>query len=895
MIMDRTRFHLRPVSILLWLLPVLGAVFFAWAFLDKQDALGFGKWYSAFRSAVFAPAPSATTVHCQNDIRLEAESAPSLADQKCNDWVVFKSSQYSGSTAVFSRKSGSELVFPVDVLPGRYDIILRVWAYEKNRSDKGGKNQADVTLGNTTTSFKWRSSNAEGARDLVQTVTLTAQAGELRVRATDINQYALVLDTITVAPEQPKGLSWLACLSILAGAAGLFAGGAGWGAWCWQRLGLPNDGDPATTLVMLLALGLGLVATAVTVLGTLGWFYLGVVAAWQLVGLALGARYLWPMVAALAKSVRHGLTWGWAVAWLAVLAMLGLVAGAALAPAVGVDAQIYHLPIAKWLVAEGRFAYHPYQVIWAYPHNVSNLFAVGQLFYNDPLFRTAQLIQAGVGTLWLAAVYALGKHLFGRATGLAALVVCLGIEGVIFEMATPLADLGLAFFATAATLGLVLGMDTQEKKQASRWFVLTALLAGVAAVCKVNGPCLAIGLALCLGLWVGFHRGWRPGLLWFCLVGTLSFAVASPMYLKNWLVFENPIHPFTTFFPNRGLSAEYVKTYFASNQIINALKQCQHPFWLWPYDWVRKEFVDPLSPGPALLVGVLMIPVLGLDWLRRRWPMLLLVVVQVGFWVVMALLTRFALPWLAVVAVLACAPLSRPRLSWPGRVIGGALVVCALWVCLAMVPDLKLRWNQVVGKLPHERYLAWQFAFQAEECAPPLQGILETNWLYHEHGWKGRILLDTNLVGYADFPNVPFRYYLQANSGRDGIYRDLGCGPPAMTTAVRRVSDQALLEELTMRLGVKHVLLKKAGSVPPPAQDGTYNDPLDPGRIPQEDRLDLVLERWASAGIAHKREFLDSVLYSLDEARVARILIQSTPGPELRSPHSPEGCIARPG
>jgi hypothetical protein len=852
----------RLVAVLLWLVPLAGTALLCGAYLQRQYEVApytiqrplrhLLHTLTSPRAAPPAPVPG--------DVLLEMESAPDLGRNTA--WETVRHADFSGGAAVATRKDGAELTFPVNLAPGTYTLFFRVWALPR-----WGENRARVQVGDQACTFAWPAGHGGSDRELTQTLVLSGPARQVRVRADRVSQRQLLLDRLLIrrGAETP-GDSWPCYLGMVAAVAGLFAAAGCWGAFGWARLGLGAEGDPLTRLVLQLALGLGAVATAVTVLGTLGWFRLPVVAGLLALGLPLGARPLARTLGDWLATRRHDFSLGRLLVILPLAAGLAALAAAALCPATSMDQQTYHLPIAKWLILEGRFAYHRYQVTWGCPHNISNLFAVAQLLDNDEFFRTAQLCHAGLGLLWLTSVYALGKTLFGRAAGLAAVVLCVAIRLVPWELSTALVDLGFACFAGAALLAFVLALQEGEANRQARWLVLAALLAGVAAVCKVNGPAVAVALAVAAGLWLGRRRGWRAGLGWFALIGALSFAVACPMYVKNWVLYDNPLYLFTTLFPNRDLPPEFVRAYVAEAKAedFNDMLHGAYPFWLWPYAWVRGEFMEPTSPGPGVLVGLLLLPALGRGWLRRYWPLLLAVALQVVLWLVISPLTRFTYPWVAVLLVLCCAPLSVRPLRWPGVLIPAALLLCAVPALALQAQELMPQWTHIAQRQSNERYLRWIEPATGTLPAALFDDIRQLNREYHERPWRGRVLIDAVHLAYADFDAVPAESYLQVRVLGGHEYAPAPGAPTNSPLAQHetRLGDRALLRELTGRLEVVRILLcRPAGGTPPSGR-----------------RLDGVFERWARDGLVRRRELSGSILYTFDPARLNAALGRAVAG-----------------
>jgi hypothetical protein len=851
-----------------WLVILVGATWITTAYwLDVSRPIGrsTNKFYKFLRILLMSAQP-APVVPAPGDKVLELAQAPGLAE--AHGWKRVQGEDFVGGWAVSTRQGQAELTFPVDLAPDTYTLFLRGPAWPGLTESR-----VEVEVGGQTCTFAWRIHRVGNVAEPARTISTTEQASRLRLRVIRAGNWDLVLDRLLIRPGAAEGDGPLAYLGMGLAVAALLLSGGCWGAFLWGRLGLGEQADPLARLVLLEGLGLGLLATSTTVLGIAGWFCLPVVLALLAGGAVVGGRALGRTLRAwLAEqrqqfSFRHTL-----VAGLLLVGMVAL-ATAALAPATGMDPQLYHLPIAKWLIAEGGYHYHPYQMAWAYPHNISNLFAVTQLLDNDAFFRTAQLTHASLGALWLVSVYALGKTLFGRATGLAAGMLCVAIDGVAWEFSGAVVDLGFAFFAGASLLAFVKALAEETEEARGRWLTLAALLAGAAAACKVNGPALAVALALAAGMWLGRRRGWRAGLGWFCVIGLVAFAVASPMYLKNWLLYGNPVYPFTTLFPNRDLPPEAQHAWFVDQRETDWRIMSTGPYslWLWPYAWVLGKFMEPTSPGPGVLVGVMLLPLLGRRWRRCHWPLLLAVAVQVALWLAISPLTRFSYPWAAVLLVVACAPLSRRDLRWPGVFLPAALVYIAL-VAIALQSQLLLpQWVHVARRQSNQTYLRWIEPATRTLSSAQFDDIQELNREYRQQPWQGCALIDAVHLAYADFPTVPAPTYLWNRTVANPLYAPAPGTQPygPLAEHVTLLSDRELLQELTVRLQVRRVLfLKPAGN---PLTSPGQKQASGPG-APPERRLDLIFERWSRCGLVQRRELSGTVLYCFDEDMLHAVL-----------------------
>jgi hypothetical protein len=769
-------------------------------------------------------------------------------------WTALPLAQYSGGRAVYAKEPGRRLTWPCAVEPGEYQILLSVWAYAE-----GGENAVELTVGDQTVVCAWPSGK-EGPRHLTPKIRLGATAHEISLRTTAVGQFAAVVDVVALAPHREATALWSYVVKCRLAVAAVLVSALCWGVFLLSGGVRALVSDPFARLLLGMALGLGFLAVTVTVLGTLHVFHRGTVYPLLVGGVLLGLRTLWRDLCALASAPWSEFSPGWWIAATPLGLIVLLLLLTAPTPAAGIDPQIYHLPIASWLIRDGGFFYHPYQIFWAYPHNTSNLFALAQLFIEDPFFRPCALLHGCLGALWLAAVYATGKAWFDRWAGLVAAALCLGIEGVVFQFGSALVDLGFAFFSTAVILVVLYSVREERPTVRFRGFLFAAVLAGVAAGCKVHGPVPAIALAVTVAAWYAGQRRWRAAFGMFFLLGAIAVAVASPMYVKNWLVWGNPHYPLTTFFNNRDLAPQFTRDLVGSNTAQN--------YWsspavtaIWPVTWVLKKFVDPLSPGPALLVGAVVLVALGRTWWRANWPLLLFTGAQILFWFSISPLTRFAYPWLSVMFVLAAAPVALRTASRVRLVIPLALLIAALPVLLVEAPGLSGKLRHLWNRESNEIYLSRTLRQQATPTfMPPLRAFSDLNVAYRQAKWPGRVLVDSNLTAYAEFPTVPGTYYFKARTYDSPLYK----GAPLADyrhffnrTYSLNVSPDDWLSEVCERLNVDHVILSRRNYPP------TQNEPT---------RCDQVLDAFVRAELAVRREYADYVLYSFSRSAVDKRL-----------------------
>ena len=798
---------------------------------------------------------------------LEGEAALASADAPPAGWSALSVSHYSNGRAVYTSDPSAELTWPTTLPAGRYRVTLHAWAYKR-----GVVNRVAIEAGPERCELSWAPSDPELFARPSAHLRLATEVDRVTLRAATIGQPYLVVDRVVFRrlSDSPwaafAARAWRIYLPSIGSALLVVLTGTAWGSAVVARL-IGRRTDWLEGLVLAAAIGLALIATATTVLGIVGGAYPWVLVALCLAGLVVGGRDLGRLLRAAWAARRHAGPGTWAA--LAAGAVVGLwMLVRSLSPAAGVDPQIYHLPIAKWLLREGRFAYHPYQLAWGYPHLVSNLFAAAQAFYDEPYFRPAKLTHLALGLLWLGTVFATGRRLFGARTGWAGVVLCLGVEGIVFELGEALVDLGFAFFASASILAAVCAVQGDPRRR-GRYMIAAALIAGAAAVCKVQGPAIAMVLGLVLGVHAALRVNWRAGVRSFVLVGVLAAAVAAPMYIKNALVYHNPLHPFYAHvFPSRDLPEGFSQSWQRSaSWRVYVLPLGPKRVAMWPYYWVRKGFVDPLSPGPAVLAALGVIALNARRWFGRHWPLWAIILLLVPLWFFISPLTRFALPWVGLLAVYAAAGLSDREAGACSRVVAWLCVLAVVPVIVSGLAGHLTAAQNFVGVESDGDYARRTLRAHANGFAPPLDGIEALNRLAAAAPTDARVLLDTNLSAYADVRTIPVPYWLMLENTWARTWGFVGGGQVCLHRTLKLTSDDAALQELVGRLNVGYVLMGRHPA--PEPSDGAYRAAGRPGpSFPESERFDRFMQRCVDRGLARKIVLDDSTLFVLDRDRV---------------------------
>lgn len=290
-----------------------------------------------------------------------------------------------------------------------------------------------------------------------------------------------------------------------------------------------------------LALGLGGLALLTLVLGLVG-------ALKPAVGWAVAVLLALPLVLDLVALLRQG-----GATWLRLMRRvrvaspeekaLALYVSAAfggslllaLAPPLGWDSLFYHLPEARWYLAEGGIRPLPLDVPHLhYPCLVEMLFLWTMLLGGE---RAAVLLHWGYGLLLTAAVVGLSRQVGRRAAPwAAALLVSMPM---LFALASwAYTDLALATYLTLGLWSVLLWREERNRA----YLVLGGASTGLALGVKYTAAPGALGLfvLVCLWAWGGPRRPLRDVLPFT----TAALLAAAPYYLRTWAFTGNPVYPF---------------------------------------------------------------------------------------------------------------------------------------------------------------------------------------------------------------------------------------------------------------------------------------------------------------------------------------------------------------
>ncbi len=576
----------------------------------------------------------------------------------------------------------------------------------------------------------------------------------------------LVLATSQRA-EPPLGLSALALMA--AWLTTFFLAAWGGGGLLWQVIlrRRPHGTDEALVALVLGTASLGVAAAALGAAHALRPLALVIVLG---VCASIGALDLW-------RGPRPSLA---AMRLPAVTAVpIAIVAGAWSMNLLSVtvdsafyDQLHYHLAFpTQWLRA-GHLLTFPRSDFSFYPAGIGLLYVYALSVLGPP---AAQALHWALGALAVFGAARLALRLAGPSAAWWTAAILSATPVLMWLSTLAGADLGVAAYAAAGWLALMLGLESEERDRPA-WWLLAGAAAGLAAGAKLLalvtvGAPLFIALAIAPGTWK--RRAVR--LLAWSLGAAL---LLGPWLLRNLWVTGNPVHPFlpTLFAHGSDLAA----------QVSNAQAQGTIRFMSDP---LRVLTLGALGPqdGAVGPLHLLLAPLAIWCGVRSRGlGRLLLIGSALGVlgWALGPPTARYLLPALLPLAALAGAGIARGLELAPGRA-RVALVAATAAVCA---------WS-MLGGVDRENLVRAGIALGREQ-----RDAVLTKWVSYWPAVRAvnELPSDSRVLLVAESRSLYFE--------RDVVFEDPYRPPLLSELAASSASANDVASELRNR-GVTHVLI----------------------------------------------------------------------------------------
>ena len=216
-----------------------------------------------------------------------------------------------------------------------------------------------------------------------------------------------------------------------------------------------------------------------------------------------------------------------------------------LTPPISRDALIHHLAIPKLWLEHGGFYETPWANFSYYPMYINLLYFVCLFFKND---IAPKFIHLAFGLATGGLIYIYLKNKYNSNWGLLGVVIFITTPIVIWLSTSAYIDLGMTFFVTAGLLAFIKWRDSEYNL--FKWLCISACCMGVAIGSKYNA--LIAWFFINLILMYSYARDTERQMMalkYGAIFFVISAVVASPWYLKNYFLTQNPFYPlFNSFF-----------------------------------------------------------------------------------------------------------------------------------------------------------------------------------------------------------------------------------------------------------------------------------------------------------------------------------------------------------
>lgn len=466
----------------------------------------------------------------------------------------------------------------------------------------------------------------------------------------------------------------LKCLFGFAAAAWIVWAACALGAWCIHQAAPEARLLAFERIAWGGALGFGLLANAVLILGALRLWYPAVFAG-LLTALTLflifQRRSRPPADPAPVPALP------WMGIWLIALALLGgLLLIGSLAPEIFFDSLHYHLAVPNLYRISHRLFSVSTSLYSNFAMTIQMVYGLAITIGNT---LSAKLVHALVGGLLALGFIAFGQRHLSPGSGILATLFFFGMPMIGYNLTTAGTDVAwsaLQFAAAAVLVRALLGPGR-------RFLRLAGALTGIAASCKYPAfPFIPIAGVLILWRRRGDERlSWKASLLDLAHFLGPALLFVAPVLIKNAAFHGNPLYPFGgTFWGTPPIDPKDWQSFVADTNPRSLAALFQDPsnfFRFIAHPWFMTINRDSSSEliGPLYLIGLPLLFLLRHPnpafRLMRRYAMMIWLL-----WLFTSTVPRYGAPALALAApLLADAALRAARAPWVRVPVMGALAI----------------------------------------------------------------------------------------------------------------------------------------------------------------------------------------------------------------------------
>jgi len=285
----------------------------------------------------------------------------------------------------------------------------------------------------------------------------------------------------------------------------------------------------------------------------------------------------------------------------------------AFAPPTDADSLSYHLAIPNYFIHFQKIIFQPFYMSWGMPLHYEMLNTLGLLIGYD-IFP--QIINWLMGIISAITLYILTSEIFSKKVGLFAAVFYYLTPKIIFLSSTSKPDLSLFAYIFLSIYYTILWSRKKENK--ALW--LSAIFTGLALASKYQGVhwALSIGLLIII-LHLQDLKNLRIKIFKTLIIyGLISLLIASPWYLRNFIITGDPIWPFGFSFFDSQYWTQALQNKFSSWQQGEGESLQHYLMGIWNLTLHQSSWFGGLRI-PYLPIQLTLIPGLLFYWPRLKY------------------------------------------------------------------------------------------------------------------------------------------------------------------------------------------------------------------------------------------------------------------------------------
>jgi len=261
--------------------------------------------------------------------------------------------------------------------------------------------------------------------------------------------------------------------------------------------------------------------------------------------LSLGCAQVWFLRKDLSGRKQTSPCWRWDEKTMFTLCILIAISNglSALTPEVREDPLQYHIAFPSLYVIHGGF----YENAWHYfsymPIHVESLYALALSIGRDHL---AKLIHCSFGILVAFLLFCFARRMHSRKAGLWSAWLWMITPQVAWLSSACFIDLAQSAWVTVSLLSITQAAQQTDHSVRNRWLLMAAISSGFFLGAKYTTALIAfVPLCLVWLVWLGTKQRLSTRGFWkqITFLTVPAAVIASPVFIKNWILTGNPFFP----------------------------------------------------------------------------------------------------------------------------------------------------------------------------------------------------------------------------------------------------------------------------------------------------------------------------------------------------------------